>query len=170
MQRLLYILFVKTECRTCFQRNDKSLRIHPNVSVILLKHKATALLVKWLGLPTLCFTSLNALHGYIQLGLGLTVHFVPAVLAAGAPDQTAFMSDEAMESVPGLKPIQYTAKHYALYLGKMVERTEKLNKGEVMTGTQRWLQLHQHFSSLHFVVQQWCSTSVFCIVDLAHKI
>lgn len=51
-----------------------------------------------------------------------------AVLAAGAPEQSAFMSDEAMESVPGLKPIQYTAKHYALYLGKMVERTEKLNK------------------------------------------
>ncbi|KAG8009114.1 hypothetical protein GBF38_011728 [Nibea albiflora] len=51
-----------------------------------------------------------------------------AVIAAGAPEQTAFMSDEAMESVPGLKPIQYTAKHYALYLGKMVERTEKLNK------------------------------------------
>ncbi|XP_040922955.1 uncharacterized protein zgc:112496 [Toxotes jaculatrix] len=50
-----------------------------------------------------------------------------AVLAAGAPEQTAFMSDEAMESVPGLKPIQYTAKHYALYLGKMVERSEKLN-------------------------------------------
>ncbi|TMS22660.1 hypothetical protein E3U43_012925 [Larimichthys crocea] len=51
-----------------------------------------------------------------------------AVIAAGAPEQTAFMSDEAMESVPGLKPIQYTAKHYALYLGKMVERTKKLNK------------------------------------------
>lgn len=64
----------------------------------------------------------------------LTVHFVPAVIAAGAPEQTAFMSDEAMESVPGLKPIQYTAKHYALYLGKMVERTKKLNKGEVMRG------------------------------------
>lgn len=43
------------------------------------------------------------------------------------------MSDEAMESVPGLKPIQYTAKHYALYLGKMVERTEQLNRGEAMT-------------------------------------
>ncbi|XP_076616184.1 uncharacterized protein LOC143339067 [Chaetodon auriga] len=51
-----------------------------------------------------------------------------AVLAAGAPDQTAFMSDEAMESVPGLKPIQYTAKHYVLFLGKMVEKAEKLNK------------------------------------------
>lgn len=44
------------------------------------------------------------------------------------------MSDEAMESVPGLKPFQYTAKHYALYLDKMVERTEKLNKGEIMKG------------------------------------
>lgn len=43
------------------------------------------------------------------------------------------MSDEAMESVPGLKPIQYTAKHYALYLDKMTERTEKLNKGEITT-------------------------------------
>lgn len=51
-----------------------------------------------------------------------------AVLAAGAPDQTAFMSDEAMESVPGLKPIQYTAKHYSLYLDRMVDQTEKLNK------------------------------------------
>ncbi|KAK2884894.1 uncharacterized protein zgc:112496 isoform X1 [Channa argus] len=51
-----------------------------------------------------------------------------AVLAAGAPEQTAFMSDEAMESLPGLKPIQYTAKHYTFYLSKMVERTEMLNK------------------------------------------
>lgn len=54
---------------------------------------------------------------------------VPAVLAAGAPDEAAFMSDEAMESVPGLKPIQYTAKHYALYLDKMVEKAKELNGG-----------------------------------------
>lgn len=114
-----------------------------------------------LGLPALCLNSLYALHGCIQLGLGLTVSFVPAVLAAGAPEQTAFMSDEAMESVPGLKPIQYTAKHYALYLGKMVERTEQLNKGEVMTG---------RVEVLYFVVLQSYSTSVFCIVTLAHKI
>lgn len=39
------------------------------------------------------------------------------------------MSDEAMESVPGLKPIQYTAKHYTLYLDKMVEKAKKLNRG-----------------------------------------
>ncbi|CAK6964156.1 uncharacterized protein zgc:112496 [Scomber scombrus] len=53
-----------------------------------------------------------------------------AVLAAGAPERAAFMADEAMESVPGLKPIQYTAKHYALYLGKMVELTKTLNKAD----------------------------------------
>lgn len=51
-----------------------------------------------------------------------------AVLAAGAPEQAAFMSDEAMESIPGLIPIQYTAKHYILYLTKMLERTKNLNK------------------------------------------
>ncbi|XP_057682909.1 uncharacterized protein zgc:112496 isoform X2 [Corythoichthys intestinalis] len=51
-----------------------------------------------------------------------------AVLAAGAPEQTAFMSDEAVASVPGLLPIQYTAKHYAFYLNKMVEMTKTLNK------------------------------------------
>lgn len=54
------------------------------------------------------------------------------MLAAGAPEQTAFMSDEAMESVPGLQPIQYTAKNYALYLSTIVERSKKLNKGEVL--------------------------------------
>ncbi|XP_012718559.2 uncharacterized protein zgc:112496 [Fundulus heteroclitus] len=51
-----------------------------------------------------------------------------AVLAAGAPEVAAFMSDEAMESVPGLKPIQYTAKHYALYLEKMTAQSAKLNQ------------------------------------------
>uniref|UniRef100_A0A3Q2NPQ5 Zgc:112496 n=1 Tax=Fundulus heteroclitus TaxID=8078 RepID=A0A3Q2NPQ5_FUNHE len=53
-----------------------------------------------------------------------------AVLAAGAPELAAFMSDEAMESVPGLKPIQYTAKHYALYLEKMTAQSAKLNQGK----------------------------------------
>ncbi|XP_069547591.1 uncharacterized protein [Brachyistius frenatus] len=82
-----------------------------------------------------------------------------AVLAAGAPEQTAFMSDEAMESVPGLKPIQYTAKHYGLYLDRMTERTEQLNKVDlqrdwtphrlelclwaITTATQQQLQLLQ---------------------------
>lgn len=52
------------------------------------------------------------------------------MLAAGCPERAAFMSDEAVGSVPGLTPIQYTAKHYDLYLGEMVKRTEELNKGE----------------------------------------
>lgn len=52
------------------------------------------------------------------------------MLAAGCPEHVAFMSDEAVGSVPGLTPIQYTAKHYDLYLSKMVERTQELNKGE----------------------------------------
>lgn len=51
-----------------------------------------------------------------------------AVLAAGAPKQAAFMSDEAMESIPGLTPIQYTVKHYTLYLTNMIKQTEKLNQ------------------------------------------
>ncbi|XP_062330840.1 uncharacterized protein zgc:112496 [Osmerus eperlanus] len=53
-----------------------------------------------------------------------------AVLAAGAPEEAAFMADEAMESVPGLGPIQYAAKHYALYLSKVTERTKALNKAD----------------------------------------
>lgn len=57
-----------------------------------------------------------------------------AVLAAGAPESAAFMSDEAMESVPGLKPIQYTAKHYALYLQKMAAQSAKLNKTDPQQG------------------------------------
>ncbi|XP_021420846.2 uncharacterized protein zgc:112496 [Oncorhynchus mykiss] len=51
-----------------------------------------------------------------------------AVLAAGAPEQVAFMADEAVESIPGLGPIQYTPKHYALYLNKMATHTQTLNK------------------------------------------
>lgn len=57
-----------------------------------------------------------------------------AVLAAGAPEEAAFMSDEAMESIPGLIPIQYTTKHYILYLNKMLEQTEKLNKVDEQQG------------------------------------
>ncbi|XP_077406363.1 uncharacterized protein LOC144038092 [Vanacampus margaritifer] len=53
-----------------------------------------------------------------------------AMLAAAAPDRAAFMSDEALESVPGLKPIQYTAKHYKLYLDKMVDMTKRLNQAD----------------------------------------
>ncbi|KAG7226332.1 hypothetical protein INR49_013743, partial [Caranx melampygus] len=71
---------------------------------------------------------LSTLKGVGPATASAQIDCLLTVLAAGAPEQTAFMSDEAMESVPGLKPIQYTAKHYALYLSKMVERTEQLNK------------------------------------------
>ena len=84
-----------------------------------------------------------------QLGLQLTVCFVPAVLAAGAPEWAAFMADEAMESVPGLKPIQYTAKHYALYLGKMVELTKTLNKGEATMERRETVEILVHVSALY---------------------
>ncbi|KAL0984337.1 hypothetical protein UPYG_G00140190 [Umbra pygmaea] len=54
-----------------------------------------------------------------------------AVLAAGAPELAAFMADEAVESIPGLRPIQYTAKHYALYQKKIVLQTQTLNKVDI---------------------------------------
>ncbi|XP_030610140.1 uncharacterized protein LOC115797783 [Archocentrus centrarchus] len=98
-----------------------------------------------------------------------------AVLAAGAPEQAAFMSDEAMESVPGLKPIQYTAKHYTLYLEKMTERTEKLNRVDPMQdwtphrlelclwamsiATQQQLQLLKDIDVKGSVVGEECSDS-----------
>lgn len=70
-------------------------------------------------------------HSQLQLHSSRpNVHFVPAVLAAGAPEEVAFMSDEGMESVPGMKPIQYTTTHYALYLQKIVEKAKNLNKGK----------------------------------------
>ncbi|XP_054849603.1 uncharacterized protein LOC129339027 isoform X2 [Eublepharis macularius] len=58
-----------------------------------------------------------------------------AILAAGAPEAVAFMADEAMESIPGLAPVQYTLKHYMLYLGKIQSCVEKLNKDAEKTWT-----------------------------------
>ncbi|CAJ0940936.1 unnamed protein product [Ranitomeya imitator] len=51
----------------------------------------------------------------------------PAVLSAGAPDMAAFMADEAVESVPGLSPVQYNAKHYLRYLGALQRKAEALS-------------------------------------------
>ncbi|XP_077130360.1 uncharacterized protein LOC143785416 isoform X1 [Ranitomeya variabilis] len=50
-----------------------------------------------------------------------------AVLSAGAPDMAAFMADEAVESVPGLSPVQYNAKHYLRYLGALQQKAEALS-------------------------------------------
>lgn len=63
---------------------------------------------------------------------GLGPATASAVLAAGAPEEAAFMADEAVESIPGLRPIQYTAKHYTLYLSKVAERTKTLNKVDAL--------------------------------------
>ncbi|XP_067317161.1 uncharacterized protein [Anolis sagrei] len=53
-----------------------------------------------------------------------------AILTAGAPDTAAFMADEVLESIPGLSPVQYTLKHYLLYLDKIQSCAEKLNKAD----------------------------------------
>lgn len=50
-----------------------------------------------------------------------------AVLAAGAGEEAAFMADETVESIPELCPVQYTAKHYSLYLDKITQKTKHLN-------------------------------------------
>ncbi|XP_015276367.1 PREDICTED: uncharacterized protein LOC107118524 [Gekko japonicus] len=57
-----------------------------------------------------------------------------AILAAGAPEAAAVMTDEAMESIPGLGPIQYTLKHYMIYLSKIQSCVEKLNKTILAAG------------------------------------
>ncbi|XP_004373423.1 uncharacterized protein LOC101341313 [Trichechus manatus latirostris] len=54
-----------------------------------------------------------------------------AVLAAGAPEAAAFMSDEAVAAVPSLSALQYTLQHYQLYLGQVQERAAALNRVSV---------------------------------------
>ncbi|KAJ7305731.1 hypothetical protein JRQ81_010097 [Phrynocephalus forsythii] len=51
-----------------------------------------------------------------------------AILAAGAPEAAAFMADEAVESIPGLAPVQYTLQHYLLYLDQVQSCVERLNR------------------------------------------
>ncbi|XP_044289710.1 uncharacterized protein LOC123025224 [Varanus komodoensis] len=53
-----------------------------------------------------------------------------AILAAGAPDVVPFMADEAVASISGLAPIQYTLKHYMHYLDQIQSRVKKLNKAD----------------------------------------
>ncbi|KAJ8399820.1 hypothetical protein AAFF_G00405500 [Aldrovandia affinis] len=90
---------------------------NPSETVERCTKKAFSLLPK----VTAAITELSSLKG-----LGPAT--ASAVLAAGAPEQAAFMADEAVESIPSLKPIQYTAKHYSLYLQRVEERTQALNK------------------------------------------
>ncbi|XP_047637027.1 uncharacterized protein LOC125127679 isoform X3 [Phacochoerus africanus] len=53
-----------------------------------------------------------------------------AVLAAGAPELAAFMSEEAVAAVPGLPALQYTLKHYLLYLSRVQERATALSHAQ----------------------------------------
>ncbi|XP_016314332.1 uncharacterized protein LOC107667226 [Sinocyclocheilus anshuiensis] len=53
-----------------------------------------------------------------------------AVLAAGAPGEVAFMADEAVESIAELRTVEYTAKHYALFLQKILNKSSQLNKAD----------------------------------------
>lgn len=55
--------------------------------------------------------------------------FSAAVLAAGAPGEVAFMADEAVESIAELRPVQYTAKHFSLFMEKILHKTHQLNEG-----------------------------------------
>ncbi|KAI4898070.1 hypothetical protein NFI96_018067, partial [Prochilodus magdalenae] len=61
---------------------------------------------------------------------GLGPATASAVLAAGAPSEAAFMADEAVESIADLRPVQYTAKHYSLFLQKILHKTKQLNKAD----------------------------------------
>ncbi|MGH0165372.1 UNVERIFIED_CONTAM: hypothetical protein FKN15_048731 [Acipenser sinensis] len=54
---------------------------------------------------------------------------------ATASDRAAFMADEAVQSIPGLTPIQYTMKHYAVYLQEITERARTLNQAD---SSQEW--------------------------------
>lgn len=67
-------------------------------------------------------------------GLSAGPSLPPAVLAVGAPEVAAFMSDEAVAAVPGLPVLQYTLKHYLLYLGQVQERARALSRGEGTVG------------------------------------
>ncbi|XP_058271430.1 uncharacterized protein zgc:112496 isoform X2 [Hemibagrus wyckioides] len=59
---------------------------------------------------------------------GLGPATASAVLAAGAPGEVAFMADEVVESIAELRPVQYTAKHFSLFLEKILHKTHQLNK------------------------------------------
>lgn len=53
---------------------------------------------------------------------------VLAVLAAGAPDQVAFMADECMTLLPGLQPIRYDLPFFKEYMKQVSALVKKLNK------------------------------------------
>ncbi|TEA29065.1 hypothetical protein DBR06_SOUSAS10510015, partial [Sousa chinensis] len=53
---------------------------------------------------------------------------ITSLLAARALEVAAFMSEEAVAAVPGLPALQYTLKHYLLYLGRVQEGATALSQ------------------------------------------
>ncbi|KAL5019362.1 hypothetical protein ScPMuIL_005084 [Solemya velum] len=51
-----------------------------------------------------------------------------AVLAAGCPNKSAFMADEAMQCFPDLQPLQYTLNFYLQYMQNIDRVSKTLNK------------------------------------------
>lgn len=58
-----------------------------------------------------------------------SIFLFSAVLAAGAPKHAAFMADESMLALPGLKPLAYTPAFYARYMDQVKGIVKQLNKG-----------------------------------------
>ncbi|KAF9914576.1 hypothetical protein BX616_008005 [Lobosporangium transversale] len=49
-----------------------------------------------------------------------------AILCAGAPEKVPFMTDETMDSVPGLGTIVYTIPYYIKFANKVIEKATQL--------------------------------------------
>ncbi|XP_026880613.1 uncharacterized protein zgc:112496 [Electrophorus electricus] len=105
----------------------------------------------------------------LSLLKGLGPATASAVLAAGAPGVAAFMSDEAVESIADLKPVQYTAKHYLLFLQKILDKSHKLNK---VKSEQVWTPHKVELCLWTWAVANQIQPSLleeFCLNDTAQK-
>lgn len=90
-----------------------------------------ALSVKWLDGQIRDTESCWEWQPHVEVGLS-AVHLLPAaVLAARALEVAASMSEKAVAAVPGLPALQYTLKHYLLYLGRVQERATALSQGAI---------------------------------------
>lgn len=56
-----------------------------------------------------------------------SLSFFAVVLAAGVSGVAAFLNEEAVATVPSLLTLQYTLKHYLLFLAQVQEHTAFLS-------------------------------------------